>query len=189
MIARGQIDCPIDPAIGVDDPNNVFTCFKNQTCCTLKLEPACCTDKDIMEELKFQAALWLPLLGVILVLSLFIWWCRSDETYFDVERPCLVQCGCKKLPEDLEKNFFKSDDEGIGGSRRASTHSVKSSTTVVAAAEDEVTHESEKKELEAAVDNFEGLLDPETEAAADDAAEASGAATEAEAANADEAAI
>ena len=49
-----------------------------------------------------QLQLWGPLLGVILFLALFIWWCRSDDSCCDVERPFLYRCGCKKhAPRDV----------------------------------------------------------------------------------------
>ena len=49
-----------------------------------------------------QLQLWCPLLGVIIFLALFIWWCRSDDSCCDVERPFLYRCGCKKhSPRDV----------------------------------------------------------------------------------------
>ena len=49
-----------------------------------------------------QLQLWGPLLGVIIFLALFIWWCRSDDSCCDVERPFLYRCGCKKhAPRDV----------------------------------------------------------------------------------------
>jgi hypothetical protein len=51
-----------------------------------------------------QLQLWGPLLGVIIFLALFIWWCRSDDSCCDVERPLLYRCGCKKhKPRDVEE--------------------------------------------------------------------------------------
>ena len=44
-------DCPVDKALGTDDPNNVFTCKKAEECCTVDLKPACCAKQDITEEL------------------------------------------------------------------------------------------------------------------------------------------
>lgn len=57
---------------------------------------------------KDQALLWCPLLAVILFLGLFIWWCRSDDSCCDVERPFLYRFGCKKRrPEDEETEYAK----------------------------------------------------------------------------------
>jgi hypothetical protein len=47
-----------------------------------------------------QVELWLPLLALIILLALFIWWCRTDEPCCDVEKPCLYRCGCKKYEDD-----------------------------------------------------------------------------------------
>ena len=47
-----------------------------------------------------QLSLWCPLLGIILILALFIWFCRTDEACCDVEKPCLYRCGCKKYRKD-----------------------------------------------------------------------------------------
>ena len=41
------IDCPVDEALGIDDPNNVFTCKNTETCCTVDTKPACCAEQDI----------------------------------------------------------------------------------------------------------------------------------------------
>ena len=43
-----------------------------------------------------QLKLWIPLLGMIFMLSVFIWFCRTDEACCDVEKPCLYRFGCKK---------------------------------------------------------------------------------------------
>ena len=47
------------------------------------------------------------MLGVILVLAIFIWWCRSDDSCCDVEKPWLVRCGCKKKEDHRREH----DDE------------------------------------------------------------------------------
>ena len=44
---RDLKDCPVDPDLGTDDPNNVFTCLKSEDCCTVDLEPACCGQADM----------------------------------------------------------------------------------------------------------------------------------------------
>ena len=51
-----------------------------------------------------QLQLWGPLLLVIIILALFIWWCRTDEPCCDVEKPCLYRCGCKKEPKDEDES-------------------------------------------------------------------------------------
>ena len=40
-------DCPVEEALGTDDPNNLFTCHKDQECCTVDLNPACCSAPDM----------------------------------------------------------------------------------------------------------------------------------------------
>ena len=56
-------DCPVDKAIGLDDPNNVFSCKVEETCCTKNLKPACCAEKPMDEAIQEQVALWGTLLG------------------------------------------------------------------------------------------------------------------------------
>ena len=42
------IDCPVN-GTDTEDPNNVFTCKKEEACCTVDLLPACCgEDKDLV---------------------------------------------------------------------------------------------------------------------------------------------
>ena len=65
---------------------------------TVKL-PSCVFFPIRMDQVK----LWVPLLMIILVLAIFIWWCRSDESCCDVEKPCLYRFGCKKHKDDEEE--------------------------------------------------------------------------------------
>jgi len=44
-------DCPVDPDGDLEDPNNLFTCKTDETCCTVNLNPACCAKKDINDEM------------------------------------------------------------------------------------------------------------------------------------------
>ena len=44
-----KIDCPKVISEGIEDPNNVFTCLKNETCCTVDLQPACCAQKPMVD--------------------------------------------------------------------------------------------------------------------------------------------
>ena len=59
-------DCPVDKDIGLDDPNNVFSCKVEETCCTKNLQPACCAEKPMDEAIQEQVALWGTLLGIII---------------------------------------------------------------------------------------------------------------------------
>jgi hypothetical protein len=47
MSANDIKDCPVDEALGMDDPNNLFTCKTAEKCCTVDLEPACCAEQDM----------------------------------------------------------------------------------------------------------------------------------------------
>ena len=40
-------DCPVDPALGTEDPNNLYECKIEESCCTDQLKPACCAQKDM----------------------------------------------------------------------------------------------------------------------------------------------
>ena len=42
------IDCPVN-GTDIEDPNNVFTCKKEEECCTKDLLPACCGTEDTAE--------------------------------------------------------------------------------------------------------------------------------------------
>ena len=68
-------DCPVDKDIGLDDPNNVFSCKVEETCCTKNLQPACCAEKPMDEAIQEQVALWGTLLGIIMenIVVVFIW--------------------------------------------------------------------------------------------------------------------
>merc|ERR1739848_929729 len=104
-------DCPVDEALGTDDPNNVFTCKKAEECCTVDLLPACCAEQDIGIAIEQQLKLWIPLLGMIFMLSVFIWFCRTDEACCDVEKPCLYRFGCKKYPPNQDAQGDQNDSD------------------------------------------------------------------------------
>ena len=42
-------DCPVDPALGTEDPNNLYECKTEESCCTTDLKPACCAKKAMNE--------------------------------------------------------------------------------------------------------------------------------------------
>jgi len=146
-------DCPVNKSMGTDDPNNVFTCKKSEECCTVNLEPACCAEQDMSVAINQQLGLWLPLLGVIVLLSVFIWWCRTDEACCDVEKPCLYRFGCKKYPKDDEDN--ETDSKGS----QLSLRSTKSSVTVVP--DEGIANDDENVATEEAANNLEEKLEPE----------------------------
>eukprot|EP00093_Oithona_nana_P002221 02221.XXX_32515_32936_1 [CDS] Oithona nana genome sequencing. len=100
-----------------------------------------------------QLGLWLPLLGVIVLLSVFIWWCRTDEACCDVEKPCLYRFGCKKYPKDDEDN--ETDSKGS----QLSLRSTKSSVTVVP--DEGIANDDENVATEEAANNLEEKLEPE----------------------------
>eukprot|EP00095_Tigriopus_kingsejongensis_P009771 maker-scaffold1182_size56756-snap-gene-0.9 protein:Tk09771 transcript:maker-scaffold1182_size56756-snap-gene-0.9-mRNA-1 annotation:"PREDICTED: uncharacterized protein LOC100897291" len=150
-------DCFVDENGDKDDPNNIFTCDEGQSCCTVDLNPACCASKDIEEEIMDQVKLWLPLLAIILILAIFIWWCRSDDSCCDVEKPCLYRFGCKKY-EDLEEDCAETGSQ-------LSLRSNKSGTTILVTDDGQ---EHDAAELELAADNLEVVLDEGEEEDDDD---------------------
>ena len=114
-------DCAVDPDIGLDDPNNVYSCKPEEECCTKELKPACCAAMPTEMMIEDQISLWVPLASktlwqsvdwlwlsvtsvIILVLGLFVWFCRSDASLLDGETPCLQKfcscCGYKKRGDD-----------------------------------------------------------------------------------------
>lgn len=79
-----------------EDPNTIFSCTPEQSCCTKNLLPACCGTKPMGDAIQEQIALWGSVLGIVLFLGLFIWFCRSDQSLLDAETPCLQKfCPCK----------------------------------------------------------------------------------------------
>ena len=91
---------------------------------------------------------------MILLLSLFIWWCRTDEACCDVEKPCLYRFGCKK---HASENSDETNSD-VSGSK-LSLRSSKSATTLV----QEDTVSVNKEELEATANNLEEIIDPKEE--------------------------
>ena len=94
----------MDEALGLDDPNNVYSCKPEEECCTKELKPACCAAMPTDMMIEDQVSLWVPLGVIILVLGLFVWFCRSDASLLDGETPCLQKfcscCGYKKRGDD-----------------------------------------------------------------------------------------
>jgi len=157
-------DCPVDTSLGTDDPNNVFTCKTWEKCCTVALKPACCATPEMSDAIMDQVRLWGPLLGILVLLSLFIWWCRTDEACCDVEKPCLYRFGCKKYPKDREEH--DSDSQDPSGST-VSLRSTKSSMTTVAevdADNDNLENQKEQEEEPVAADQSAEKLEEKLDA-------------------------
>lgn len=51
----------MDPDIGLDDPNNVYSCKPEEECCTKELKPACCAAMPTEMMIEDQISLWVPL--------------------------------------------------------------------------------------------------------------------------------
>ena len=51
-------------SVGLDDPNNVFSCKPDEECCTKNLEPACCASMPTDMMIEDQITLWVPLAGL-----------------------------------------------------------------------------------------------------------------------------
>jgi len=150
------LDCPVDIAIGLEDPNNVYSCYPNQTCCTKNLVPACCESKPMDQVLNEQLTLWGTLLGTIILLGLFIWFCRSDQSLLDAETPCLQKfCSCctkyKKRGDDGHLHINSGEEDGSFGS----SASLQSKSTVL------LMHEEDGQEVEDNAANLEAVLEPE----------------------------
>merc|ERR1712045_1066222 len=145
-------DCPVDPDIGLDDPNNVYSCKPEEECCTKELKPACCAAMPTDMMIEDQVSLWVPLAIIILVLGLFVWFCRSDASLLDGETPCLQKfcscCGYKKRGDDghLHRNSHEF----------GSSVSLKSSKSTVVTFEDD-----EGIVVEDNAANLEAVLDPQ----------------------------
>ena len=126
-------DCPVDPKIGLDDPNNVFSCKPDEECCTKNLKPACCAAMPTDMMIQDQIELWVPLAVIITVLGLFVWFCRSDQSLLDAETPCLQKfCCClgyKKRGDDGHLHIISED---LGSST-----SLKSQKSAVVTIEDD----------------------------------------------------
>jgi len=146
-------DCPVDPDIGLDDPNNVFSCKPDEECCTKNLQPACCAAMPTDMMVQDQITLWVPLAVIITVLGLFVWFCRSDQSLLDGETPCLQKfcccCGFKKRGDDGHLHL-NSDEFG-------SNASLKSSKSTVLTLEDE----TDAVAVEDDAANLEAVLDPQ----------------------------
>ena len=126
-------DCPVDPDIGLDDPNNVFSCKPDEECCTKNLKPACCAAMPTDMMIQDQIELWVPLAVIITILGLFVWFCRSDQSLLDAETPCLQKfCCClgyKKRGDDGHLHIISED---LGSST-----SLKSQKSAVVTIEDD----------------------------------------------------
>merc|ERR1711983_605412 len=99
-----------------------------------------------------QVSLWVPLGVIILVLGLFVWFCRSDASLLDGETPCLQKfcscCGYKKRGDDGHLHL-NSHEFG-------SSVSLKSSKSTVVTFEDD-----EGIVVEDNAANLEAVLDPQ----------------------------
>merc|ERR1711915_903197 len=149
-----------------------------ESCCTKNLKPACCAVKPTADAIQEQVALWGTLLSLILVLGLFIWFCRSDQSLLDGETPCLQKfcpcCGFKRRGDD---GHLHDKSDGFGSS--VSLQSSKSTVIMVDEEEnkevedtgetedpqpEEGTEEEGQNDDEAAPENAEGSEPPEVPA-------------------------
>jgi hypothetical protein len=91
------------------------------------LKPACCAEKPMDEAVQEQITLWGTLLGnhgqqaqpyrspgIILVLGLFIWFCRSDQSLLDAETPCLQKfCPCAGYKRRGDDGHLSDRSDGV----------------------------------------------------------------------------
>jgi len=151
-------DCAVDEAIGLSDPNNVYSCKPEETCCTKNLVPACCSSKPMDQVISEQIVLWGTLLGVIFGLGLFIWFCRSDQSLLDAETPCLQKfCPCfgyKRRGDDGHLHI-DSDPAQFGSSA-----SLQSKSTVLLT---ETDQDNDAALIEDNAANLEAVLEPDDE--------------------------
>merc|ERR1719384_1534920 len=148
-------DCPVDPDIGLDDPNNVFSCKPDEECCTKNLQPACCAAMPTDMMVQDQITLWVPLAVIITVLGLFVWFCRSDQSLLDAETPCLQKfCCCLGYKKRGDDGHLHIVSEDLG-----STTSLKSTKSTVVTIDDD----AEAVVVEDDAANLEAVLDPQGE--------------------------
>ncbi|CAB4061342.1 unnamed protein product [Lepeophtheirus salmonis] len=138
------IECPVEEDLGLEDPNNVFHCKDDEKCCISELQPACCKDKDLSLAIFEQLYFWGILIALIIILALIIWWCRSDQSCCNVDKPCLVRFGCKKQTpiHEYEKLEF------------GSTVSLKSKISIISA---------DKENLKESSKDYEDMLEKDGE--------------------------
>jgi len=145
-------DGTVRDAAGEEDPNTVFSCKEEESCCTKNLKPACCAVKPTDQAVQEQITLWGTLLSIILVLGLFIWFCRSDQSLLDAETPCLHKfCPCAGYKKRGDDGHL-SDTTPLGS--QTSLQSSKS-TVLVIPDDDEAEH------VEDDAANLEAVLEPE----------------------------
>merc|ERR1712004_638850 len=145
-------DGTVRDAAGEEDPNTVFSCKEEESCCTKNLKPACCAVKPTDQAVQEQLTLWGTLLSIILVLGLFIWFCRSDQSLLDAETPCLHKfCPCAGYKPRGDDGHL-SDTTPLG----SQTSLQSSKSTILVIPDDD---EGEHVEDDAA--NLEAVLDPE----------------------------
>merc|ERR1712072_1673991 len=128
------------------------SCKPEEECCTKDLKPACCAAMPTDMMIEDQVNLWVPLAVIILVLGLFVWFCRSDASLLDGETPCLQKfcscCGYKKRGDD---GHLRLNSHEFG-----SSVSLKSSKSTVVTFEDD-----EGIVVEDNAANLEAVLDPQ----------------------------
>merc|ERR550519_1650306 len=171
-------DGTVRDAAGEEDPNTVFSCNEEESCCTKNLKPACCAVKPTDQAVQEQITLWGTLLSIILVLGLFIWFCRSDQSLLDAETPCLHKfCPCAGYKRRGDDGHL-SDTTPLG----SQTSLQSSKSTVLVIPDDD---EAESVEDDAA--NLEAVLEPEEGEGEEEAGEGEGEAAPADEAPAEEA--
>merc|ERR1719384_709452 len=110
------------------------------------MKPACCAVKPTDQAMQEQITLWGTLLSIILVLGLFIWFCRSDQSLLDAETPCLLKfCPCAGYKRRGDDGHL-SDTTPLGS--QTSLQSSKSTVLVIP--------DDDEADLEAVLEPEEG---------------------------------
>ncbi|XP_018015404.1 uncharacterized protein LOC108672276 [Hyalella azteca] len=73
-----KIECYVDKNGDKTDPNNIYRCAADHTCCQEEGLPSCCMKKASSVAMWEQIQLWGILGAGIIVLGLVMWFCRHD---------------------------------------------------------------------------------------------------------------
>ncbi|KAF2367135.1 hypothetical protein FHG87_002102 [Trinorchestia longiramus] len=106
-----KTECYVDENGDKADPNNIYKCAKDHTCCREEGLPSCCKPKDSNDAIWEQVTLWGILIGGILILGLVMWCCRHDGDCCCNAKDGRKSCCGKAYGKKPEDNY--ADGYGI----------------------------------------------------------------------------